>query len=190
LSGFYEGHALPAQDGETIKATLKWFNPVKGFGFVTPEDGQGDAFLHVSVLSQTGNQELPEGTEITCLIGPGAKGRQVTRIVDVHGVNPNFTAEQPQQNSYNRNNGHGGGGYNRYEQPTGEEHHITGVVKWFKPDKGFGFIAGDDNGKDIFVHKSLLRRCDIMVLDSNMKVEVRCHESNKGREASWLRVID
>jgi CspA family cold shock protein len=194
LSGFYEGHALPAHDGEQVKATLKWFNPVKGFGFVTPDDGQGDAFLHVSVLSATGMEELAEGTEMTCQIGPGAKGRQVTRIIEILGVNPNFTPA-PKQGGFgggrDRDNGFGGGrrDFQRNDYGSGEEMQTTGTVKWFKQDKGFGFVAGDDNGKDIFVHKSLLRRCDVMVLDTNMRVEIRCRDSDKGREATWIRVI-
>ncbi|MGE3769579.1 MAG: cold-shock protein [Bdellovibrionales bacterium] len=179
LSGFYEGHSLPAPAGDTIKATLKWFNPVKGFGFVTPEDGQGDAFLHVSVLNATGMEELAEGTEMHCLIGPGAKGRQVTRIMEILGVNPDFTPAKA----------NGRREFAPRHEPTGEETLTTGIVKWFKQDKGFGFLAGDDGGKDIFVHKSLLRRCDVMILDTNMRVEVRCRDSEKGREATWIRVI-
>lgn len=208
LSGFYEGHALPALEGDTVKATLKWFNPVKGFGFVTPEDGQGDAFLHVSVLSQAGMEQLADGTSIMCQIGPGAKGRQVIRILDILGIDPNFTPQQGGGFGGGHGGGHGGGfggghggghgGGRRDYAPrdsghyesSGPETETTATVKWFKPDKGFGFLAGDDGGKDIFVHKSLLRRCDVMILDTGMKVECRCRESDKGREATWIRVIN
>lgn len=197
MSGYYEGHALPAREGDTVKATLKWFNPIKGFGFVTPEDGQGDAFLHVSVLAQAGMEQLADGTAISCQIGPGAKGRQVVRILEVLGVDPNFAPQQ--QGGFGGGN-HGGGrrdyaprdhgGYDHGGYGHGgPETETTATVKWFKPDKGFGFLAGDDAGKDIFVHKSLLRRCDIIVLDTGMKVECRCRDSEKGREATWIRVI-
>ena len=42
-----------------ITATVKWFNPTKGFGFVQPSDGSGDAFLHVSVIERAGHSSLP-----------------------------------------------------------------------------------------------------------------------------------
>ncbi|HYH21480.1 MAG TPA: cold shock domain-containing protein, partial [Azospirillum sp.] len=41
-----------------IRATVKWFNPTKGFGFVTPEDGSPDAFLHSTVLQFSGHDAL------------------------------------------------------------------------------------------------------------------------------------
>lgn len=191
-----------------MRATLKWFNPVKGFGFVTPDDGQGDAFLHVSVLAQMGLQELADGTILSCQIGPGAKGRQVVRILELLGVDPN-AAQQGGGNGGGHGGGNYGGGRERRDyaprqdygrqdygrqdygqQDGGPEMETTATVKWFKPDKGFGFLAGDDGGKDIFVHKSLLRRCNIMVLDTGMKVHCRCRDSEKGREATWLTVIN
>lgn len=183
-----------------MKATLKWFNPVKGFGFVTPEDGQGDAFLHVSVLAQAGMEQLADGTAMTCQIGPGAKGRQVVRILDVLGIDPNFQGGGNGGGFGGHGGGFGGhgGGQRRDFAPRNDSRHYdaggpesetTATVKWFKPDKGFGFLAGDDGGKDIFVHKSLLRRCDIMVLDTGMKVECRARDSDKGREATWIRVV-
>jgi CspA family cold shock protein len=67
----------------TVDASVKWFNPTKGFGFVTPVDGSGDAFLHVSVVEGAGLTEIAEGTTIRCEIGTGQKGRQVARILSV-----------------------------------------------------------------------------------------------------------
>lgn len=181
---------MPTREGDTVKATLKWFNPVKGFGFVTPEDGQGDAFLHVSVLAQAGVEQLADGTVMSCQIGPGAKGRQVVRILDIIGVDYEFAAQQQNNNGGGHNHStHHSNNHEYQNHSGGPETETTATVKWFKPDKGFGFLAGDDGGKDIFVHKSLLRRCNVMVLDTGMKVECRAKDSDKGREATWLRVI-
>lgn len=205
-SGF-GGHAMPSFGGDTVKATVKWFNPQKGFGFVAPEDGQGDAFLHISALGAAGLDSIADGTEIMCTIAPGAKGRQVQQISEVLGVNPNFSSHSDRAPRSNDRGGFGNdrGGFNRggfgggdrggfsrggFDSNPADEESLTGTVKWFKQDKGFGFIAGDDNGPDIFVHKSLLRRCDIMVLDTGMKVDMRAKPSPKGREATWLRVTD
>ena len=192
-SGF-GGHAMPGFGGETVKATVKWFNPQKGFGFVAPEDGQGDAFLHISALGAAGLDGIADGTQIMCTIAPGAKGRQVQQITEVMGMDPNFTGGGERGGFGGGDRGgfsRGGdrGGFSR-DESTGEEQSLSGTVKWFKQDKGFGFIAGDDAGPDIFVHKSLLRRCDIMVLDTGMKVDLRAKPSQKGREATWLRVTD
>ncbi|MBI1207687.1 MAG: cold-shock protein [Azospirillum sp.] len=63
---------------------------------------------------------------------------------------------------------------------------MTGTVKWFKPDKGFGFVTADDASKDVFVHKSVLRRCGLMQLEAGQRVQMKVQEADKGREATWI----
>ena len=59
---------------------------------------------------------------------------------------------------------------------------MAGTVKWFKPDKGFGFITADDSAKDVFVHKSVLRRSGLNVLEAGQRVQMRVQDVEKGRE--------
>lgn len=47
--------------GTELRGTIKWFNPEKGFGFVSPADGSQDVFLHISALKQAGLQDAPVG---------------------------------------------------------------------------------------------------------------------------------
>lgn len=66
----------------------------------------------------------------------------------------------------------------------------TGVVKWFNPNKGFGFIQPDQGGKDVFVHISALERAGIRKLDEGDKVSFEL-ASNKGRvSAVNIKVLD
>ena len=192
-------------EGSPVRAQVKWFNVTKGFGFVAPVDGTPDAFLHVSVLSRAGLQELSDGTEILCVIGAGPKGPQVSRLIEVLSEG----APQPQRSasvgggggrpersygggggSYGGgggSGGYGGGGGGGYG--SGPEFELIGTVKWFKPDKGFGFVTADDESKDVFVHKSVLRRCNIMALESGQRVQMRVQEADKGREATWISLL-
>ncbi|MBB43143.1 MAG: cold-shock protein [Rhodospirillaceae bacterium] len=55
--------------------TVKWFNPTKGFGFIAPEDGSDDAFVHVSALEQAGLGSLEEGQKVSYDLEPGRNGR-------------------------------------------------------------------------------------------------------------------
>ncbi|HNB27533.1 MAG TPA: cold shock domain-containing protein [Alphaproteobacteria bacterium] len=64
-----------------LRGRIKWFNPEKGFGFVTPADGAPDVFLHISALKDAGLQDAPEGATIHCEVGQGRKGIQVTRVI-------------------------------------------------------------------------------------------------------------
>ncbi len=45
--------------------TVKWFNPMKGFGFIAPESGGGDVFVHISALERAGIAELKEGQKVS-----------------------------------------------------------------------------------------------------------------------------
>ena len=93
------------QGGSELRGRIKWFNPEKGFGFVTPADGAPDVFLHISALKDAGLQDAPEGATIHCAVGQGRKGIQVTRVItlDTSTATPRRTAQR-------RPFGGGGGG--------------------------------------------------------------------------------
>jgi CspA family cold shock protein len=55
--------------------TVKWFNPTKGFGFIEPEDGSNDAFVHISALEKAGLRTLAEGQKVSYELQPGQKGK-------------------------------------------------------------------------------------------------------------------
>ncbi len=59
----------------------------------------------------------------------------------------------------------------------------TGVVKWFNPTKGFGFIAPDDGGKDVFVHISAVEKAGIRNLNEGQKVSYEIVQ-NRGKDAA------
>jgi CspA family cold shock protein len=60
----------------------------------------------------------------------------------------------------------------------------TGTVKWFNDAKGYGFIAPDEGGKDLFVHFSNIAGDGFKTLAENAKVEYEAHEGSKGPEAT------
>lgn len=55
--------------------TVKWFNPVKGFGFIVPDDGSNDAFVHISAVERAGLTTLNEGQKVEFELQPGRNGR-------------------------------------------------------------------------------------------------------------------
>ena len=76
-----------------VDAVVKWFKADKGYGFVELAGGQGDAFLHANALHASGHDTVPAGAKLRVQVGAGAKGAQVTRVleVDASGV-----VERPQ----------------------------------------------------------------------------------------------
>jgi cold shock protein len=165
----------PSPDqGYQIEAVVKWFSLTKGFGFVAPADGSADAFLHSSVVNHAGLRDIPEGTKLLVTITGGAKGPQVANIVKTLGMAPIPAAASPAPGR---------------SAPSGPEVEMTGTIKWFKADKGFGFATPDDGGRDVFVHRSVMLAAGLQYLDSGQKVRMKVQTASKGREATSLQVI-
>jgi CspA family cold shock protein len=173
------GPQFESPSGPPVQATVKWYNPSKGFGFATLADGSGDAFLHVSVVERSGHDSVAPGATLEVRASPGPKGPQVTEVLSVDASTA--SQEQPRRPRPERP---------AYppsaDRPTVEE---TGTVKWYNPMKGFGFIEPDQGGKDIFVHASALERSGIMGLAEDQRVAVDVALGQKGPEAVRLRLI-
>jgi cold shock CspA family protein len=108
-----------APSGPALHAAVKWFSPEKGFGFVELSDGSGDAFLHGSVLAQTGIGAVQPGETLEVRVGPGHKGPHVTEVLTVDSSTAVPMASR-QSNT-------------QATVPTGPSVEETGTVKWFNP---------------------------------------------------------
>ncbi|WP_343057258.1 cold-shock protein [Chthonobacter rhizosphaerae] len=194
-----------------VDATVSWFNPEKGFGFTSLSDGSGDAFLHIGQLQAIGRDSVPPGATLKVQVAQGAKGKQVVKVVEV-----DETTAQPQQfrprpaapraggfgggGGYGDRGGFGGGGGGgggfgsprppRRSVDMSSAIPLDGVVKWFNPEKGFGFVAGEDGGKDVFVHISVLQAAGMGPLADGQRVSMKIVETPKGREAVQISVLD
>jgi CspA family cold shock protein len=65
------------------RGTIKWFNENKGFGFIKPEDGSQDVFVHFTAIKEEGFKTLTEGQEVEFDIVQGEKGLQAANVVKV-----------------------------------------------------------------------------------------------------------
>jgi cold shock protein len=63
-----------------MKGTVKWFNDAKGFGFITPDDGSKDIFVHHTAISSEGFRSLSEGEKVEFQTEQGAKGPQAKDV--------------------------------------------------------------------------------------------------------------
>ncbi|PKR88554.1 hypothetical protein CXZ10_14235 [Pleomorphomonas diazotrophica] len=195
--------------GPVVEATVSWFNPEKGFGFTALTDGSGDAFLHIGQLQAVGRDSVPPGATLKVQVAQGAKGKQVVKVVEVDESTATPQAPRaprpggfgggdrgPRPGGFGGDRGgFGGGGFGAPRPPrrsvdTSSATPLDGTVKWFNPEKGFGFVAGEDGGKDVFVHISVLQSAGMGPLTDGQRVAMKIVETPKGREAVEISLLD
>ena len=109
------------------QATVRWFDPERGFGFLAPEDGSADLFVHASeIMSDSGTRLLREGQAVEFEVGEGDRGPQARRV----RVTGDLAADTAVG--------------------------VLGSIAWYEPGKGYGFATSDSGGPEVFVHSSAI----------------------------------
>jgi CspA family cold shock protein len=159
-----------------LDAVVKWFNPLKGFGFVAAKDGT-EAFLHANQVKEAGHSDLPEGSHIKVRIRPGKKGLEVTEILEVGPI-----SSQPVRKAV-------------ANEPTTSnsdvrEETFDGIVKWYNASKGFGFVGVGEGQKDVFVSSRALEHSGLTDLPDGKQVRMKVVAGQKGPEARSIELLD
>ncbi|HEY0526152.1 MAG TPA: cold shock domain-containing protein [Stellaceae bacterium] len=166
--------------GPATSATVKWFNPEKGFGFVELAGG-GDAFLHIGALERAGHSAVSPGATLQVRTSQGQKGPQVAEVLEVD--ESTATPEAPRRAAGPRPGGGGG----RPDRSTAVER--SGTVRFFNEARGFGFVELGDGSKDVFVHASALRNIGVAALYEGQHVTMLVVQGNKGPEAAEVTAV-
>ena len=155
--------------GDGADGTVSWYDEGKGFGFVTPDSGGDDVFAHARALGD-GLTSLSEGDRVAYEVVRGDKGPQAREVHLVRGaVGTGGYPSVP----------HGPAG--RRRSADGPVRGGEGVVARFDADRGFGFIAPDAGGADLFVHVSVV--VGAASLQQGERVRYAVRQSDRGPQA-------
>ena len=159
---------------KTIEGALRWFDHVKGYGFIIPEDGSGDILLHNDVLRSFGSKRLKPGMQISCEIMKSPKGMLATRILDVLE-----SAQDVSHDIINENNA------SDLKRPEKEEDLKVAIVKWYDERKGYGFAVTHDDHGDIMLSRHILRQCGIRNILPGDKLKITTTDTDRGLLAEY-----
>ena len=163
--------------GLTLTGTIKWFDPVKGFGFIVSDEIDTDILLHANVLRNFGQSSIADGVEIKVIAHRSDRGIQASEVLSV--------ASPRSFNTF------GYGEMDALDDVALSEIELQpGRIKRFDKAKGFGFANVFGKSADIFVHIiDVLRRCGLSGLVAGEGVALRVVEGERGLMAvailSW-----
>lgn len=156
-----------------VVGSVKWSDPVRGFGFVVADDGGPDILLHANVLRNFGQSSVVAGAKIEIDVLDTARGAQAVEA---------FRIEPPQMQSPAQ--------LAEFEDIDPEVLRAAPLqparVKWFDKTKGFGFanIYGDD--RDVFIHREVLLRSGLGDLQPGEAVCIRAIAGKRGQMAAEI----
>lgn len=160
-------------DEVRVEGTVKWFDAVRGYGFIVPRDGSGDVLVHFSTLREIGRRTLPEGASVVCLAVTRERGRQARSILAFDlstAIGPD--QELVVQRAAQRIDAAG------LLDTAGAAEQVE--VKWFNRLKGYGFLTRGEGTSDIFVHMETVRRAGLAELLPGQMVLARVAEGERG----------
>ena len=173
---------VPGGDGSArrVRGAVKWFMPAKGYGFLEPDDGSADVFCHLGVVQASGHETLPQGAVVECEIVRAERGPQASRILSVGPPAPGAVHARPRRDApVPRANG----------AAPAEIMETPGTVKFYDPVRGFGFVAPDGGGPDVFVHASVLEHCGMADPVPGQRVYVRAENAPRGLQATSVQPL-
>jgi CspA family cold shock protein len=153
--------------------TVSWYDDTKGFGFIAPDSGGEDVFVHVRALGP-GLTELAEGARVTFDVVDGDKGPNARNVRLVRGsgrVGATTDRGRPSRPAASGGPVRGG----------------EGTVARYDADRGFGFITPDAGGTDLFVHVSVVRGDE--VLEEGDRVRFKVRQSDRGPQADSVELL-
>ena len=154
-----------------LRGKVKWFNAVKGYGFLALDIDNSDAFLHVTTLRQAGHEDLKPGATVVCAGVRGPKGWQVMRVIEVDQSTAVAVTTKPPP----------------IPDGIAVTDYISALVKWYNNERGYGFVTRETAEGDIFVHAAVLRRHGMESLAPGQKVMIRVAEGQKGLQVVEIR---
>jgi len=160
--------AEAGQESFSIVGRVKWFNAVKGYGFITPDEMPGDVFIHHSALRQAGHEAVEQGATIAFEAVRGPKGLQAVRVNSVD-VSTSLPVEERDTRTPDD-----------FPSVEAEGEFFEAIAKWFNAEKGYGFVTRGEGTPDVFVHIKALRKMGIEELLPGQSLKIRVGQGPKG----------
>ena len=160
-----------ADGTRNVNGQVKWFDPVKGFGFVVADEGGPDILLHANVLRNFGQSSVADAARVEILVQDTDRGVQAVEVLrieppegaetatlaDFEDIAPEIIRNAPLE---------------------------PARVKWFDKAKGFGFANIFGRDEDVFVHVEVLRRSGLADLQPGEALALRVIDGKRGRMAT------